>query len=229
VGIIESANGGIVFLDEVGELSPAVQGKLLRLIQNQEIQRVGTTQPQHVDVLLIAATGRDLEREAQRGQFRADLFFRLNMIEIRMPPLRERVGDIPLLYRYFLEKFNQQYGKDVRGISRRAQDLLLAYPWPGNVRELENAVGRACMLARGSFLDVGDFAELSKRVVGEPTKAPCSLEEAERAALVRALDASPNKSQAARILGVSRPRLYRLMEKHGLTTGKDGNEPVPKP
>lgn len=216
VGILESADGGIVMLDEVGELSPAVQSKLLRVLQNQEIQRVGATQPQHIDVLLIAATSRDLGREVKRGQFRADLFFRLNMIEMPVPSLRERLEDIPLLYRYFLEKFNQHYGKDVQGISRRAQDMLLSYPWPGNVRELENTIGRACMLTRGKFLDVGDFSAISERTAGDPGDAPRSLEEAERAAIVRALDAFSNKSQVARVLGVSRPRLYRLIEKHGL-------------
>jgi len=231
-GIIETADGGIVFLDEVGELNPAVQSKLLRVIQNQEIQRVGSSKPQHVDVLLIAATSRNLEREVKRGQFRADLFFRLNMIEIPVPALRERVEDIPLLYRYFLEKFNQQYGKEIQGISRRAQDLMLTYPWPGNVRELENTMGRACMLAQGSFLDVHDFTTISERIAGVPGgNAPCSLEEAERAAVIRALDSTPNKSQVARVLGVSRPRLYRLIEKHGLTAkaGRDDDrETVPE-
>ncbi|MGD0696210.1 MAG: sigma-54 dependent transcriptional regulator [Terriglobia bacterium] len=228
-GLIESANGGIVFLDEIGELGQAVQSKLLRVIQNQEIQRVGSTQTQRVDVLLIAATSRDLGREVKRGRFRADLFFRLNMIEIPIPALRERIEDIPLLYRYFLEKFNQHYAKEIQGISRRAQDMLLSYPWPGNVRELENTMGRACMLASGSFLDVRDFGAISSRLAGEAGTVPCSLEEAERAALVRALDAYPNKSQVARVLGVSRPRLYRLMEKHGVKGRAEKGEPSPVP
>lgn len=220
-GVFESADGGTVFLDEVGELAPGVQSKLLRVIQNQEIQRVGSTQPQHVDVLLIAATSRDLEQDVKRGKFRSDLFFRLNMIEMVVPPLRERPDDIPLLYRHFLEKFNQQYGKQIQGISRRAQELMVRYPWPGNVREMENVMGKACMLAQASFLDVADFNAISSPIAADAGIAPVSLDDAERAALVRALKENPNKTQVARILGVSRPRLYRLMEKHGLKEIED--------
>ena len=220
-GVFESANGGTVFLDEVGELGPAVQSKLLRVLQNQEIQRVGSAQPQKVDILLIAATSRDLEQEVKRGKFRSDLYFRLNMIEMVVPPLRERADDIPLLYRYFLEKFNEHYGKKVNGISRRAQQLMLRYPWPGNVREMENVMGKACMLAQASFLDVADFNAISSPIAADAGIAPVSLDDAERAALVRALKENPNKTQVARILGVSRPRLYRLMEKHGLKEIED--------
>ena len=215
-GLFESADGGVVFLDEVGELGSGVQSKLLRVLQNQEIQRVGSTQPMHIDVLLVAATSRDLAEDVRKGRFRPDLFFRLNMIEIKVPPLRERPEDIPLLWRYFLDKYNQHYGKEIHGISQRAQDMLLNYRWPGNVRELDNVMGRACMLAQASFLDLGDFSVIAARIVKDAGTSPSSLEDAERIALVRALEENPNKTQAARILGVSRPRLYRLMEKHGL-------------
>jgi transcriptional regulator with GAF, ATPase, and Fis domain len=219
-GLFESADGGMVFLDEVGELNLGVQSKLLRVIQNQEIQRVGSTQPLHVDVLLIAATSRDLAEDVKKGRFRDDLLYRLNMIEIKVPPLRERPEDIPLLWNHFLDKYNRHYGKEIRGLSRHAQDMLMTYRWPGNVRELENAMGRACMLAQGSFLDMRDFSVISARIVKDAGSSPTSLEEAERLALVRALDEYPNRTQAARLLGVSRPKLYRLMVKHGLEAKK---------
>lgn len=170
----------------------------------------------HIDVLLVAATSRDLAKDVKEGRFRPDLFFRLNMIEIKVPPLREHPEDIPLLWRHFLDKYNQHYGKEIRGVSQRAQELLLNYRWPGNVRELDNVMSRACMLAQASFLDLGDFSVISAQIVKDAGTSPSSLEEAERVALVRALEENPNKTQAARILGVSRPRLYRLMEKHGL-------------
>jgi DNA-binding NtrC family response regulator len=220
-GLFESADGGIVFLDEVGELTLGVQSKLLRVIQNQEIQRVGSTQSLRVDVLMIAATSRELTEDAKKGRFRPDLLYRLDMIEIRVPPLRERREDIPLLWRHFLDKYNQHYNKEIRGLSQKAQDLLLNYRWPGNVRELENVMGRACMLAQGSFLDVGDFAVVSARIGKAAGTFPSSLEQAERIALVRALEEHPNKTQAARVLGVSRPKLYRLMQKHGLEAEKE--------
>jgi DNA-binding NtrC family response regulator len=219
-GLFESADGGMVFLDEVGELSLGVQSKLLRVIQNQEIQRIGSTQPLRVDVLLIAATSRDLADDVKKGRFRSDLLYRLNMIEIKVPPLRERPEDIPLLWRHFLDKYNQHYGKEVRGLSQHAQDMLMNYRWPGNVRELENVMGRACMLAQASFLDLRDFSVISARIVKNAGAAPTSLEEAERLALVSALDEFPNKTHAAKVLGVSRPKLYRLMVKHGLEVKK---------
>jgi two-component system response regulator HydG len=221
MGVFESANGGTVFLDEIGELGAGVQSKLLRVLQNQEIQRVGSTQPQHVDVLLIAATSRDLKQDVKLGKFRSDLLFRLNMVEMVVPPLRERADDIPLLYRHFLQKFNQQYGKQIQGISRRAQDLMIRYSWPGNVRQMENVMGLACMLAHATFLDMADFNSISSPSATNASPSPSSMDEAERDALLRALKENPNKTQVARILGVSRPRLYRLMKKHGLRESGD--------
>lgn len=223
VGLFEWADGGTVFLDEVGELSLQMQSKLLRVLENEEVQRVGSPQTRRVDVRVIAATGRDLNQEVQTGKFRSDLWYRLNMIEIRLPPLRERKEDISLLCRHFLERFNRQYGKETEGISRRAMDAFMAYSWSGNVRELENVIGRACLLSRSNFLDLDDFPELRSRsaIPGPAAAVPTALEEVEKATLVRVLSEARNKALAARMLGVSRPTLYRLMEKHGLKPKDD--------
>ena len=221
-GLFEWADHGAVFLDEVGELGLQMQSKLLRVLENDEVQKVGAPQPRKVDVLMIAATSRDLNQEVQTGKFRADLWYRLNMIEIRLPPLRERKDDLSLLTRHFLRHYNQQYGKQVEGVSRRAMDMFLAYSWPGNVRELENVIGRACLLTRGHFLDVEDFPELRARNASPAAAgAPTALEEAEKATLIRVLSEARNKALAARMLGVSRPTLYRLMEKYGLKEEKN--------
>jgi len=218
VGLFEWADGGSVFLDEVGELSLQMQSKLLRVLENDEVQKVGAPQPRRVDVRVIAATSRDLNQEVQTGKFRSDLWYRLNMIEIRLPPLRDRKEDISLLSRHFIARFNQQYGKEVEGVARRALDAFMAYSWPGNVRELENVIGRACLLGRGNFLDLDDFPELRSRgaAPGPAGAASTTLEDAEKATLIRVLSEARNKALAARMLGVSRPTLYRLMEKHGL-------------
>jgi len=218
VGLFEWADSGSVFLDEVGELSLQMQSKLLRVLENEEVQKVGAPQPRHVDVRVIAATSRDLDQEVQTGKFRSDLWYRLNMIEIRLPPLRERKEDISLLCRHFIARFNRQYGKETEGVSRRALDAFMAYSWPGNVRELENVIGRACLLGRSNFLELDDFPELRNRaaVPGSANAAPTALEDAEKATLIRVLAEARNKALAARMLGVSRPTLYRLMEKHGL-------------
>lgn len=221
IGLFEWADGGIVFLDEVGELGVPLQAKLLRTLQSQEIQKLGSPQPRKVDVLVIAATSRDLERDVKAGKFRADLWYRLNMIQIQLPPLRDRREDIGHLCRHFLDQFNKQYGKEIKGISRRAQDALLAHAWPGNVRELENVIGRACMLAQGTFIDSEDLRELPKRGTEDRGQFSSTLEDAEKEALLRVLDQTPNRALAARILGVSRATLYRLMEKYGIKSKEE--------
>jgi DNA-binding NtrC family response regulator len=216
LGLFEWANHGTVFLDEVGELSLPLQSKLLRVLENQEVQKLGLPQPQKVDVLVIAASSRDLHQEVRSGRFRADLWYRLNMIQIQLPPLRERREDVVLLSRHFIEQFNRAYGKSLRGLSRRAQDALLAYSFPGNVRELENLIGRACMLASGNFIDLNDLPEAQGSSVSAVAAPPTALDEAEKAALLRVLAHAPNKAQAARLLGVSRATLYRMMARHKL-------------
>src|SRR6202162_5079 len=156
-GVFEYANGGAVFLDEVGETSLAMQAKLLRVIQNREIQRVGSPEVKKVDIRLIAATNRDLRAEVLAGRFREDLFYRLSTIEIRVPGLTERPEDIPILVQHFLKKYGQAYGKQFQGLSRRAQIVLSQHDWPGNIRELENVISSACITANADFIDVDDL------------------------------------------------------------------------
>src|SRR5207249_3639585 len=152
IGVFEAANRGTVLLDEVGELSLSAQAKLLRVLQNQEIQRVGSPAVRRVDVRVMAATHRDLRSMVSAQRFREDLFYRLSMVSIKLPSLSQRKEDLPLLERYFLEKFAEQYSKPVRGLTRRAQAVLARHSWPGNVRELENVLGGACMMAEGESI-----------------------------------------------------------------------------
>jgi DNA-binding NtrC family response regulator len=216
VGLFEWANGGTVFLDEIGELSPGAQSKLLRVLENHEVQKLGTPQPQRVDTLVVAATSRDLSQEVKSGRFRADLWYRLNMVQVQLPPLRERREDVLLLSRHFMEDFSREYNKEIRGISLRAQNALLAYSWPGNVRELENVIGRACMLCKGKFLDLDDMPETLRQSGAPASAVTTTMQDAEKLALLRTLAITKNRALAARMLGISRAKLYRLLEKYGL-------------
>jgi formate hydrogenlyase transcriptional activator len=156
MGRFEVANGGSIFLDEVGELPLETQVKLLRVLQEREIEPVGSTEPKRVDVRVIAATNRDLEKEVAAGRFRADLYFRLNVVPIVMPPLRDRHGDVELLTHFFVERFSRDLGKRIESVSRASMDRLLAYDWPGNVRELSNVIERSVVLAKGPVLEVSE-------------------------------------------------------------------------
>ncbi len=215
-GIFEWADGGTVFLDEVGDLSQAAQSKLLRVLENGEVQKLGMPQSISVNVQVIAATSRDLNVEMKSNRFRPDLWYRLNMVQIQLPALRERREDIPLLARHFLQEFATQYHKEIHKISRRAEAALLAYRWPGNVRELQNVIGRGCMLTRTRMLDLEDLPEGVRDQTAAGAPSPTTMEEAEKLAVIHALGENKNKALAARKLGISRARLYRLMEKHGL-------------
>jgi two-component system response regulator HydG len=219
-GLFEYANNGTVFLDEIGETSLLMQAKLLRVIQNREIQRVGSPEVRQVNVRLIAATNRDLRAEVQAGKFREDLFYRLGSIQIRMPSLTERLEDIPLLVHYFLKKYNDLYGKNISGLTRRAQTVLLQHPWPGNVRELENVIATAAITALGDFIDLADLPEhLQHRGTCTPEGGdwrPLSLDEVRKSHIRRVLELClGNRLRAAQILGIGRTSLYRYLKCDG--------------
>jgi len=215
LGAFEYANHGTVFLDEIGELPLTAQSKLLRFLQNHEFQRVGSPVPRTVDVRVIAATNRNLRAMVKDGSFREDLYYRLAMVEIKLPGLAERREDLPLLERYFLEKFAAEYKKPVSGMTRRAQTRMAMYSWPGNVRELENVIGNACMMVDGIVIDVRDLPEpirLQSRELSVPDETMISLEELQKRHTMKVLErVGGNKSQAAEILGISRATIYQLL------------------
>jgi len=215
LGAFEYANHGTVFLDEIGELPLTAQSKLLRFLQNHEIQRVGSPVPRTVDVRVIAATNRNLRAMVKDGSLREDLYYRLAMVEIKLPGLAERREDLPLLERYFLEKFAAEYKKPVSGMTRRAQTRMAMYSWPGNVRELENVIGNACMMVDGIVIDVRDLPEpirLQSRELSVPDETMISLEELQKRHTMKVLErVGGNKSQAAEILGISRATIYQLL------------------
>jgi DNA-binding NtrC family response regulator len=217
-GMFEYANGGTLFLDEIGELSLAAQAKLLRVLQDHEVQRVGSPATRKVDVRVVAATNRDLRTLVGQKLFRDDLYYRLSMVEIHLPRLVTRKEDLPLLERHFIEAFAVRYNKPMRGITRRAQALLARYSWPGNVRELENMLGYACMMTDREIIDVRDFPErLRAQVAQGPMEDEnlLSLDEVDRRHARKVLDqVGGNRVRAAEILGISRATLYRLLPKN---------------
>jgi Nif-specific regulatory protein len=210
-GLFEAAHGGTLFLDEIADLSMTIQTQLLRVLQEGEIKRIGETHVRKVDVRIIAASNRELTEEVKAGRFREDLYYRLNVITIRIPPLRERPTDIPLLAHHFLDKYASRNRKEIKGFSPEAMRRLSRYSWPGNVRELENTVERAVVLSKGSLIGPEDL-QLPEEEEGLP--AGLSLKEFERRIVLKTLnEAEGNISEAARQLGVSRRWLhYRLKE-----------------
>jgi transcriptional regulator with PAS, ATPase and Fis domain len=195
------------------------QAKLLRVLQNREVQRVGSLTSRSVDVRVVAATHRDLKNMVREGRFREDLFYRLAVVEITLPPLASRREDLPLLERYFVEKFAAEYNKTISGMTRRCQTRMAGYHWPGNVRELENAIGTACMMAEGNLIDIHDLPEnLRERAeiirTGNGEEDLLSLEELQRRHVLRVLDAvDGHKAKAAEILGIGRATIYQLLSK----------------
>lgn len=216
-GLFEHADGGTIFLDEIGELSQPAQAKLLRVLQNREVQRVGSLTPRKIDVRVIAATHRDLRTMVREGRFREDLYYRLAIVEIGLPPLANRREDLPLLQRYFIEKFAAEYKKSIAGLTRRAQSRMAAYSWPGNIRELENVIGNACMMVDGSLIDIEDLPESLRGWINQDDSTDetlLSLDELQRRHILRVLQTvGGQKKRAAEILGISRATIYQMLSR----------------
>jgi len=235
-GLFEHASGGTLFLDEIGDMPITTQAKLLRVLQNQEVLRVGSLTARKVDTRVIAATNQDLRQAVADKRFREDLYYRLSMVEIRSPRLTDRKEDLPLLERFFLAKFSAQYGKPIRGLTHRAQIALAQHPWPGNVRELENALGHAAMMVLSDTIDVQDFPDYlraplsnwpaSSGTPAHPVAVPGelgALEDHERELVVRAMEsAGGNQSQAARLLRIGRDALRYKLKKYNIHSAAAG-------
>ena len=215
-GVFEAANKGTVFLDEIGEIDAAFQLKLLRFLQEREIRPVGANRAKQVDVRVVAATNRDLQKLVEEGKFREDLWFRLNVVRIQLPPLRDRRSDIPLLAHFFLRKYNESY--DLNAVlTESGQKLLEEQAWPGNVRQLQHLVERLVILAPGGRIDAEAVLEALRESDGEDPAVTESLKDTEREQILKVLEATGNnKSRAAKILGIERKTLYRKLERMGL-------------
>ncbi len=230
-GKFELANGGTVFLDEIGDMSPGLQAKLLRVLQEREFERVGGSKTIKVDIRIVAATNQDIEKLIAEGKFRQDLYFRLNGVEITIPPLRERKEDIPELVRYFIVRANQEANRQVKGVQSEAMECLLAYDWPGNIRQLQNVIQRAVVLAEGDELKITDLPmelqRLADKIQGEKKQSlratrrwaqAQAAAEVERTALIKCLEqAGGNVTKAAELAGYSRAQFYRLLKKHDIS------------
>lgn len=220
IGRFELADGGTLFLDEIANIPPRQQAKLLRVLETGELERVGSSKTRRVDVRVLSATNADLHAEVNAGHFRPDLLFRLNTVEIHLPPLRERREDIPPLAAYFLARYAQRYRKQISGIDPGAVQVMLQYPWPGNVRELDHTLERAVLMARGPRIEAPDLGLNTTRAVA-PSLDEMSLESVESILIRKALARSAgNVSQAADALGLSRGALYRRMEKYGIQSNQ---------
>ena len=219
-GKFEFANGGTIFLDEVGEMSANIQVHLLRVLEEKEFTRVGGNEPIRVDLRVISATNKDLRKAIEKQEFREDLYYRLNVVNVELPPLRERKEDIPLLAEHFLNKFAMENKKEISGFSPEAMELVLGYDWPGNVRELENAIERAVILAKSSIITIADLPQenLSLAYSTTPRKNLKAVEKGHIWNILR--ETGENYSEAARILGISRMTLYNKAKEYGFDVKK---------
>jgi transcriptional regulator with PAS, ATPase and Fis domain len=218
-GLFEAAHGGTIFLDEIGDLTLSAQAKLLRVLEEREIRRVGSTEATPVDVRVIAATNRDLATLVAAGEFRDDLYYRLNVGTVLLPPLRDRLEDLDALVRHFIVRCNHRLGRGVTGISSDALGLLGRHTWPGNVRELANVIERAIVAATGNILLPQHLPSQLRftRAASQPAPAALTLEAAERDQILKALGAAGGKRiEAAKLLGLSRRTLYRKLDRHGI-------------
>ncbi len=219
-GRFELADGGTIFLDEIGEIDSATQVKILRVLQEREFERVGGTETVKVDVRIVAATNRDLLEEVKKGNFREDLFYRLNVVHIEVPPLRERKEDIPLLMSSFLEEFNREDNRAIEGFSPAARKAMYAYSWPGNIRQLRNTIESAVVTCRGKVIDTGDLPEqiVAENRAGEVSiRLGVTLSEAERTVIMSTLDfCEGNKTRASEMLGIGRKTLHRKLEEYNV-------------
>ena len=227
VGLLEQAHGGTVFLDEIAEMTPTLQAKLLRFLEEKAFRRVGGNVDVRADVRIVAATHRDLAGAIEQGSFRSDLYYRLAVLQLHVPPLREREGDVQLLAKYFLDRFNREFHKRIAGFSPEALQMLEGYAWPGNVRELKNAVERAVLLSDGPLLAAAEFERLTAaREDGARVRLPpggVDIALVERDLIVQALERTRgNRSRAARLLGLTRDQIRYRIAKFGLEAPHDG-------
>jgi transcriptional regulator with PAS, ATPase and Fis domain len=213
------ADKGTIFLDEIGDISPVIQAKLLRVLESKTFQRLGSSKDISVDIRIISATNRDLETAIKEGKFREDLYYRLNVIPVFIPPLRERREDILPLTEYFIEKYNEKNNKHLTGITPRAKDLLLNHPWPGNVRELENLIERAIVLSFGDIIDLADIDPFvgHRKAGAGPIGDDLNLENMEKSAIVEALKRTGGSlKDAAELLGIHRNTIRLKISKYGI-------------
>jgi len=234
-GRFEMADGGTLLLDEISEIDPALQAKLLRVLQEREFERVGSTQTIKVDVRIVATTNRDLQKEVEAGNFREDLYYRLNVIEMALPPLRERKDDIPALVSNFVAKFNDDNGKNIEGLEEEAMEALMQYDWPGNIRELENYTERAVVVSRGPALSMADYPQ---RLVSGPQDrgdggmhVGMTVHEMERRLIMKTLESCRgNRTEAATLLGISTRTLRNKLHEYGeMSAFKEGDKAAFQP